>query len=97
MIGATGPKVSSATSAAPGGTWSRTAGTSSAPVALAADEQLGPGGDRVAIARLDPDRGRLVDHGADIGRLVGGVSDAQRRRAGGDALDQLVGDLARRR
>ena len=92
MIGATGPNVSVGDQPALRTDVVEHRRCQQRAVALAAEEQLRAVGDRVLDALLDRDRGALVDHRADVGRLVERIADAQRGGARRDPLGQLIGD-----
>lgn len=95
MIGATGPKVSRATSSALGGTWSSTAGRSSAPSRAA--QQRRACAHSILDARLDPNGSRLVDHRTHLSSLVQRIAGLgfggrghPRRQLVGDLIDRMI-------
>ena len=59
-------------------------------VALAAEQHLGPGGDRLGHALLEHDGGRFVDDCADAGRLVGRIAHGEFPGLGHEPVSELI-------
>jgi hypothetical protein len=95
MIGATGPKVSCATSSASTRTRSEDRRRDQRTVALAAVQEQRARRHRSLDPIDDPRRGRLVDHRSHVGALVEWVPYAQGPRARRDPLRELVHRPAR--